>query len=114
MSCRPPLVGSNQLSQLHQQDENEQDRGEHGAHHSLKDGDGATLAANSLQQGIHGVAAEIGEGNEVNIPEDLPHLGRAEEVAKVLHRCRIDLAEVLGVVLAKQDGRRFGGILRLK
>ena len=58
--------------QLHQQNQNEQDRGEHGANHTLKDGDGATLAANSLQQSIHGVAAEIGERDEVNIPDDLP------------------------------------------
>ena len=74
MPCRPPLIDSNELSQLHQQDQDEQDRGENGSHDTLKDGDGATLAAKSLEKNIHGVTAEIRERNEEHVPDDLPDL----------------------------------------
>ena len=74
MPRRPPLVGSNELSQLHQQNQNEQDRGENGSDDTLKDGDGATLAAKSIEKNIHGVTAQIRERNEEHVPDDLPHL----------------------------------------
>jgi hypothetical protein len=71
--------------------------------------DGAALAANSLEDGIHGIAAQVRERNEVHVRDDFPHLCLGEIVAKTLHRFRIDLAELLGIVLAEEDGGRLGG-----
>ncbi len=114
MPCRSPLVGSNELSQLHQQNQNEQYRGENGSNNTLKDGDGATPAAKAIER-----TSTVLPLRFVNVMKNTyPTISRtcclAEIVAQILHRFRIDLVEMLGIVLAKQNGRRFGGIARLE
>jgi hypothetical protein len=65
----------------------------------------------SGRKSVHSVAGQAAERDCAHVGEDLGHLGIAVVLAQVHYRFRIELVEILRVVLSKQDRRGLGRVL---
>ena len=72
------------------------------------------MAAKAAEERVDGVARQVAQCDGADIGDDFVDLRIAVVLPKVVERFRIELVTMFGVMLGKQNRRRFGRIFRLQ